>query len=89
MLVLTRMLNESVVIQTPAGDLIEVEVADIRGDKVRIGFTAPKDHKIMRHELKHLLKAKPEQCKPQKSNSSEMNSESHSIDSTPPATTCS
>ena len=30
---------------------IEVKILDIRGDKVRLGFTAPKDVKILRSKL--------------------------------------
>ena len=32
---------EFVRINTPSGDVIEIDVVDIRGDKVRLGITAP------------------------------------------------
>lgn len=47
MLVLSRQRNEVVVI----GDDIEVCVVDIRGDKVRLGFTAPKGVPVHRSEV--------------------------------------
>jgi carbon storage regulator len=46
-LVLSRKRNEAVVIN---GD-ITVTVVDIRGDKVRLGFVAPKEVGILRSEL--------------------------------------
>jgi carbon storage regulator len=47
MLVLTRKLKESIVID----DNIEVQVLDIRGDYVKIGLNAPKTVKIFRAEI--------------------------------------
>ena len=47
MLVLTRMRDESVVI----GHDVEVRVVDIRGDKVRLGFTAPSHVSVDRREV--------------------------------------
>lgn len=47
MLVLTRHKDESVQI----GETINVAVLDIRGDKVRLGVTAPKDVRVLRDEL--------------------------------------
>ena len=59
MLVLSRNRNESIVIN---GD-IEVMVVDIRGDKVRLGITAPKKVPIHRREvheaIQRSLKTKP------------------------------
>lgn len=52
MLVLSRHKNESVFI----GDGIEVIVVDIRGDKVRLGFSAPKDVPVHRAEVYHAIK---------------------------------
>ena len=50
MLVLSRQRNESVVIKV--GEVvIEMTVVDIRGDKVRLGFTAPKEVPIHRREV--------------------------------------
>lgn len=47
MLVLSRQKNESIMI----GDDIEVTIADIRGDKVRLGITAPKKVSVHRKEI--------------------------------------
>lgn len=44
MLVLSRKKNERVLI----GADIEVQVVEIRGDEVRLGFTAPEDVMIVR-----------------------------------------
>lgn len=47
MLVLTRKLNETIVI----GDNVIVTVTRVRGDKVRIGITAPTDVPVLRGEV--------------------------------------
>ncbi|GHV10641.1 hypothetical protein FACS1894219_00490 [Clostridia bacterium] len=56
MLIITRRKNDSVVIN----DNIEVTIADIQGDKVRIGIDAPECVKIMRKELLETEKANKE-----------------------------
>ena len=52
MLVLSRKINESIVIN----DNIVITVVDIRGDKVRLGFDAPKDVPIHRQEVYDAMK---------------------------------
>ena len=47
MLVLTRKLEESVMI----GDEIEVRVLGIHGDQVRLGFSAPRNVAVFRKEV--------------------------------------
>src|SRR4051812_15570421 len=47
MLVLSRQRDESIMI----GDDIEVEVVQIRGDKVRLGVTAPRQVSVDRREV--------------------------------------
>ena len=47
MLILTRKLNESIMI----GDQIEISIVDIRGDQVKIGIKAPKNIKVYRQEV--------------------------------------
>lgn len=47
MLVLSRKLNEKINI----GDDIVITIVRIDGDKVRLGFEAPRDVVIMRQEL--------------------------------------
>jgi carbon storage regulator CsrA len=52
MLVLSRMLNETVVLEAPEwGYRIELVVVEIRGDKVRLGVAAPGNVVIWRNEL--------------------------------------
>ena len=50
MLVLSRKKNESVII-TVGDQRIRVMVIEIRGDKARLGFAAPKDVTIHREEI--------------------------------------
>jgi carbon storage regulator len=52
MLVLTRKLNQSIMI----GDDIEVSVLAISGDKVRIGIQAPREIPVFRIEVYRELK---------------------------------
>ena len=47
MLILSRKKGESIII----GEDIEIFVADVKGDKVRLGISAPEDMKISRKEL--------------------------------------
>jgi carbon storage regulator len=47
MLVVSRARDETVMI----GDDIEVTVLDVRGDRVRLGFTAPRDVPVHRKEV--------------------------------------
>ncbi|MCZ4280478.1 carbon storage regulator CsrA [Kiloniella laminariae] len=47
MLYLTRKIGESVIINNN----IEVQVVDIRGKSVKIGFTFPEDATVLRQEL--------------------------------------
>jgi carbon storage regulator len=50
-LVLSRKKHEQVKI----GEDIIVTVVDIRGDKIRLGFEAPKDVRINRKEIAELI----------------------------------
>ena len=47
MLVLSRQRDESIMI----GDDVEVTIVDVRGDKVRLGITAPKSIPVHRREI--------------------------------------
>lgn len=47
MLVLSRQRNETIMI----GDDVEITVVDIRGDKVRLGVTAPNHIPVHRKEV--------------------------------------
>jgi carbon storage regulator len=48
MLVLSRKVNEAIKI----GDSIEVRIVAIRGNKVRLGITAPKNISVSRDDFK-------------------------------------
>jgi len=52
MLVLSRQRDETIMI----GDDIEVTVVDIRGDKVRLGISAPKEIAVHRKEVYEAIK---------------------------------
>jgi carbon storage regulator len=60
MLVLSRKVGEEIVI----GDNIRVTVVGVRGNQVRLGFSAPPDVAIHRSELRELVarKAEPDFC---------------------------
>ena len=47
MLVLSRQKDESIMI----GDEVEITIVDVRGDKVRIGVTAPRSVSVHRKEV--------------------------------------
>ncbi|MHC4124288.1 MAG: carbon storage regulator CsrA [Planctomycetota bacterium] len=47
MLVLSRQKDQSIVI----GDNIEITIVDVRGDKVRLGITAPREVPVHRREV--------------------------------------
>jgi len=52
MLVLSRKLNESIII----GDDIKVTVVRLGNDKVRLGITAPNDVSVHREEIYNAIK---------------------------------
>jgi carbon storage regulator len=49
MLVLTRSKGQSVFVEI-AGQVLELTIVEVRGDKVRIGFAGPRDFDITRSE---------------------------------------
>ena len=52
MLVLSRQRDESIMI----GDDVEITIVDIRGDKVRLGITAPTEIPVHRKEVYETIK---------------------------------
>jgi len=50
MLVLAREREESIVIGS-GNDLVEIKIVNIRGDKVRLGITAPRSIPVHRKEV--------------------------------------
>lgn len=64
MLVLSRQRDETIMI----GDDVEITVVDIRGDKVRLGITAPRRIQVHRKEVYDAIKRenlRAAQLKPQ------------------------
>ncbi|MCW5756866.1 MAG: carbon storage regulator CsrA [Phycisphaeraceae bacterium] len=53
MLVLSRQRDETIMI----GDLVEITIVDIRGDKVRLGINAPPQVAVHRKEVYEAIKA--------------------------------
>lgn len=53
MLILSRKLNEKVVI----GDGVVVSIIEIRGDQVKLGIDAPKTVKVFRQEVYDAIQA--------------------------------
>jgi len=60
MLVLSRQKDESIMV----GDDVEITIVDVRGDKVRLGITAPKDIPVHRREVYEAIKREKEQKQP-------------------------
>ena len=50
-MVLTRKKNEEILIYDRNGEKVTLMVVDIRGDRVRLGLSAPRDCKIIRKEV--------------------------------------
>ena len=51
MLILTRRPGETLIIELPTGEQIQVKVLEVKGNQVRIGTDAPDDIAIVREEL--------------------------------------
>lgn len=58
MLVLSRQRDETIMI----GDEVEVTIVDIRGDKVRLGITAPRHIQVHRKEVYEAIKRENQQA---------------------------
>jgi len=59
MLVLQRTRDESIMI----GDDVEIIIVDVRGDKVRLGITAPKGIPVHRREIYDRIQREKQQEK--------------------------
>lgn len=51
MLVLSRRPGEAVILTTPAGERIKVKVSSVKGEAVRLAFSAADEVRILREEL--------------------------------------
>ena len=58
MLVLSRQKDQTIMI----GDNIEITVVDIRGDKIRLGITAPPDIPVHRKEVYEAIRKENKQA---------------------------
>ena len=73
MLVLSRQRDESIMI----GDDVEIIIVDVRGDKVRLGITAPKSIPVHRREIYDAIqREKAEKKEPEKQPEAEKKEES-------------
>ena len=72
MLVLSRQRDESIMI----GDDVEIIIVDVRGDKVRLGITAPKSIPVHRREIYDAIqREKNEKKEPENQPQAEQNQE--------------
>jgi len=62
MLVLSRQKDESIMI----GDNVEITIVDVRGDKVRLGITAPKEIPVHRMEVYEAIQREKKEKQAQK-----------------------
>ncbi len=58
MLVLSRQRDETIMI----GDDVEITIVDIRGDKVRLGITAPRNIQVHRKEVYEAIRRENERA---------------------------
>ena len=54
MLILERKLNESILV----GNDVVIEIVEVRGNKVRLGITAPRSIPVHRQEVFDIIKRK-------------------------------
>lgn len=58
MLVLSRQRDESIII----GDNVVVTIVDVRGDKVKLGITAPREVSVHRQEVYEAIRRENQQA---------------------------
>lgn len=56
MLILTRKLNESIIVQFSDGTIVAFQIAKIDNDRVKIGIDAPQKVRIFRQEVYNAIK---------------------------------
>ncbi len=61
MLVLSRQRDESIIIGE-GDDKVEITIVDVRGDKVRLGITAPREISVHRKEIYEAIQREKEQA---------------------------
>jgi len=71
MLVLSRQKDESIMI----GDDVEITIVDVRGDKVRLGITAPKEIPVHRMEVYEAIQREKREKQAQEHEESEKRAE--------------
>jgi len=62
MLVLSRQKDESIMI----GDNVEITIVDVRGDKVRLGITAPREIPVHRREVYEAIQREKQEAEKSK-----------------------
>ncbi len=72
MLVLSRQKDESIMI----GDDVEITIVDVRGDKVRLGITAPKEIPVHRMEVYEAIQREKAEKQPQEREKNEKSEKS-------------
>ena len=73
MLVLSRQKDESIMI----GDDVEITIVDVRGDKVRLGITAPKEIPVHRMEVYEAIQREKREKQAQEHEKSEKQTQEH------------
>ena len=80
MLVLSRQRDESIMI----GDDVEIIIVDVRGDKVRLGITAPKSIPVHRREIYDAIQREKSEKKDSEQQPREESAKKSSEESSPP-----
>ncbi len=71
MLVLSRQRDESIMI----GDDVEIIIVDVRGDKVRLGITAPREIPVHRREIYDAIQREKKESQKQQEKESQTQQE--------------
>ena len=51
MLVLSRKLDESIIVVSPSGEIMEIKITKIEENRTKVGIEAPSNFKIFRKEV--------------------------------------